>query len=434
MPTTATGGLPSALLQPAAGAAALPSGDGALFQSLLGAAVEAEPPAAAAPAPAVVAAPSEVPAGALPVQELPLDVLMASDAGPDPSLSADGPDPALLDAPDPLGLEPPPAADAGADAAPQDPAEAAPRSPSEPVAQAADPIGSRGDDAARGGEQRSTTADAEAAPLLRSAGAAAVLGSVGDGLRDAEGGESPDAQQPTPDPAQAGLAAATMLSGKGPASRSGEAPLSNPNEPSWAVANGAVDGAELPEPGVEPTPPKASTSPSLPVEALSAALTPQLHRPRPRSLIGADPARTDVAAVGAPMTADAVEPTESVELPQALRTFEHNDAEPLPGSVRLNGVRAARVAVDLGDGQVVRGQVDVADGEVDVRLHASDDAALEARRRSGELKEALDQKGLKLGRFTVEAEEQDRRERRQRRQRSWDTTDEAPGGFFNRRA
>ncbi len=131
---------------------------------------------------------------------------------------------------------------------------------------------------------------------------------------------------------------------------------------------------------------------------------------------------------------DAPDAAQPAAAQRGLRTFAHDDAEPLPESVRLNGVRAARVAVDLGDGRTVRGRVDVLDGEVDVRLHATEDAALEARRRAGELKDALDQRGLKLGRFTVEDEEQGRRERQQRRQRAWESTDEAPGGFFNRRA
>ena len=142
-----------------------------------------------------------------------------------------------------------------------------------------------------------------------------------------------------------------------------------------------------------------------------------------------------------------------LDLPEAQRVTEpgearpllHDDAEPLPGSVKLRGLRAARVAVDLGDGEVVRGRVDVKDGEIDVRLKAGEGTARVAEARAGELRESLENKGLRLGRYEVEvdaeqesASDKERRDperdERNQRQRRWQQPEDEPGSFLNRRA
>ncbi len=120
-----------------------------------------------------------------------------------------------------------------------------------------------------------------------------------------------------------------------------------------------------------------------------------------------------------------------------------DDAEPLAGSVKLRGLRGARVAVDMGDGEVVRGRVDVQDGEIDVRLKASEATARTAEVRAGELRESLDNKGLRLGRYEVEVEAETEGERehrnperdeRHQRQRRWQQPEDERGSFLNRRA
>ena len=60
-----------------------------------------------------------------------------------------------------------------------------------------------------------------------------------------------------------------------------------------------------------------------------------------------------------------------------------NEPEPLPGSVRLGGLHAARVVVPLDDGSVLRARVDITDDSVDVALRASAETGLAAEQRVG---------------------------------------------------
>ena len=81
-----------------------------------------------------------------------------------------------------------------------------------------------------------------------------------------------------------------------------------------------------------------------------------------------------------------------------------SEPEPLPGSVRLRGIRGARIAVPLEDGTTVRARVDVRDDTVDVSLRGSRETGLVADQRVGELREALADRGLQLGDFEFTAD------------------------------
>jgi hypothetical protein len=80
------------------------------------------------------------------------------------------------------------------------------------------------------------------------------------------------------------------------------------------------------------------------------------------------------------------------------------EAEPLEGSVRLSGLRTARVVVPMDDGSVVRARINVRDDVVDVALRASAETGLAADQRVGELREALARQGLELRNFDVAAD------------------------------
>ena len=79
----------------------------------------------------------------------------------------------------------------------------------------------------------------------------------------------------------------------------------------------------------------------------------------------------------------------------------HNDPEPLPGSVRLRGLRGARLVVPTGDGQVIKARVDLSEEQVDVRLAAPEGSSQLAERRTAELRQALASHGMELGDFDV---------------------------------
>ena len=80
------------------------------------------------------------------------------------------------------------------------------------------------------------------------------------------------------------------------------------------------------------------------------------------------------------------------------------EQDPVEGSVKLNGVRGARLAVAMDDGSVVRARLDLVDNAVDVAIRASDDVGLRADQRVSELREALAEKGIDLGEFDVQAD------------------------------
>jgi len=88
----------------------------------------------------------------------------------------------------------------------------------------------------------------------------------------------------------------------------------------------------------------------------------------------------------------------------------YDDAEPLPGSVKLRGVRGARLTVPTADGQTIRARVDLTEERVDVRLTAPDGSSQLAERRSSELREALANHGMELGEFDVSTSEDNRAE------------------------
>jgi hypothetical protein len=86
----------------------------------------------------------------------------------------------------------------------------------------------------------------------------------------------------------------------------------------------------------------------------------------------------------------------------------YQDPEPLPGSVKLRGLRGARLTVPTEDGQTIRARVDLRDEQVDVRLAAPEGTAEQAARRTSELRQALASQGLELGEFEVSTSEHGR--------------------------
>jgi len=86
----------------------------------------------------------------------------------------------------------------------------------------------------------------------------------------------------------------------------------------------------------------------------------------------------------------------------------YQDPEPLPGSVRLRGLRGARLSVPTEDGQTIHARVDLTDEQVDIRLSAPEGSAEQAARRTSELRQALASQGLELGEFDVSTSEHGR--------------------------
>jgi hypothetical protein len=398
MPAQAAAGLPAALLLPAAGSTPAPSGDGALFEALLGAAVDAKPlPVASEAVPPSAQPPAE---GAPP---------MRLDAGPPPAALPQPVPGEVVEAATPSVDHATPELAARAEAtSPEGSIEAVPERPLSPERPSME-------------WRRSDVEPAPDAPTEDPASEPFRVPTVETAVDD---GTRPDPNQPP----RSDIGRPRMQM----APTQIQAPVQEgPPRPAPVF----VDAQPMqPVEGPVLTPETLDTS-AEPAVVVAASIKPR-QAPR-RAFSTSEPSRIEAAPGSAPLTSEAVDAPEAADMPEALRTFEHNDVEPLPGSVKLRGVRGARVAVDLGNGDVVRGTIDVQDGEVDVQLKASEEAALRAEKRVGELKEALDEKGLKLARFTVDNEEQERRERRQQReqrQRQYNPDDEAPGGFFNRRA
>jgi len=78
-----------------------------------------------------------------------------------------------------------------------------------------------------------------------------------------------------------------------------------------------------------------------------------------------------------------------------------NEPEPLPGSVRLRGLRGARINVPTGDGEVISARLNVNEEQVDIRLSAPEGSSQLAEQRASELRQALSSHGMELGEFDV---------------------------------
>jgi hypothetical protein len=78
-----------------------------------------------------------------------------------------------------------------------------------------------------------------------------------------------------------------------------------------------------------------------------------------------------------------------------------NEPEPLPGSVRLRGLRGARINVPTGDGEVISARLNVNEEQVDIRLSAPEGSSQLAEQRASELRQALESHGMELGEFDV---------------------------------
>jgi len=83
----------------------------------------------------------------------------------------------------------------------------------------------------------------------------------------------------------------------------------------------------------------------------------------------------------------------------------YTDPEPLPGSVRLRGLRGARLVIPTGNGEMIKARVDLTEEQVDVRLAAPEGSSQLAERRVSELRQALAGHGMELGDFDVSTSE-----------------------------
>ncbi len=192
-------------------------------------------------------------------------------------------------------------------------------------------------------------------------------------------------------------------------------PIARRAEPApRADARSANQDGPRPQPTAQPAAGAevtADAAPELEAELLERLTSREAPRPRaqaPRPRAQTPQAAAPTASPGAGEAA----PTEPTVRPSdvATRAAELVDPEPLPGSIRLDGVRAARVTVPMEDGSVVRARVDVADETVDVALRASPETGLSAEQRVGELRQALSEHGLRLGEFEVTADPEARQD------------------------
>ena len=87
-----------------------------------------------------------------------------------------------------------------------------------------------------------------------------------------------------------------------------------------------------------------------------------------------------------------------------------NEPEPLPGSVRLRGLRGARINVPTGDGEVISARLNVNEEQVDIRLSVPEGSSQLAEQRASELKQALSSHGMELGEFDVSTSDGQRSE------------------------
>ena len=94
-------------------------------------------------------------------------------------------------------------------------------------------------------------------------------------------------------------------------------------------------------------------------------------------------------------------------IPQGMEGADMGKPEqdPLAGSVKINGIRGARLTVPMTDGSLVRARVNLVDESVDIAIRASEETGLRAEQRAGELRQALAEHGIDLGEFDVESSE-----------------------------
>lgn len=181
--------------------------------------------------------------------------------------------------------------------------------------------------------------------------------------------------------------------------------------------------SEAPRP-LESEAPRPSQAQPLPARDLlhrmvEGAPEPAQARPEMEPLLPAPEAAARPAAPSASATPDATpEPLLDARpqgpeagQPAGERPALPSEPEPLAGSVRLKGIRAARVIVPMEDGTTVRARVDVVDETVDVSLRGSRETGLVADQRVGELREALAERGLQLGEFEYTADPGEREAR-----------------------
>ncbi len=142
------------------------------------------------------------------------------------------------------------------------------------------------------------------------------------------------------------------------------------------------------------------------LKLVSEGLDERLTEARPTSTA---PRARAAAAPGLAMTAQVSmdsAPQQASRIPTGLESIDLGAVEqdPLEGSVKVNSVRGARIAVPMDDGTLLRGRLDLVDDALDVAIRASEDMGLRADQRVGELREALAERGIDLGEFDVSAD------------------------------
>jgi small nuclear ribonucleoprotein (snRNP)-like protein len=154
-----------------------------------------------------------------------------------------------------------------------------------------------------------------------------------------------------------------------------------------------------------------STDQAQPLEGEAADLVAELvdEAPRETTRPTTAPRVRPAAAPGLAVTAQAsneLTPQQSARIPRGLESVDMGAAEqdPLEGSVKVNGVRGARIAVPMDDGSMLRGRLNLVDDSLDLALRASEEVGLRADQRVGELREALADHGIDLGEFDVSSD------------------------------
>jgi hypothetical protein len=170
-------------------------------------------------------------------------------------------------------------------------------------------------------------------------------------------------------------------------------------------AGGDINLALLDDDGV------LSTEQAQPLKGEAADLLAELvdEAPRETTRPTTTPRVRPTAAPGLAVSAQAsseVAPQPSSRIPQGLESVKMGAAEQdaLEGSVKVSGVRGARIAVPMDDGSMLRGRLDLVDDSLDVAIRASEEMGLRADQRVGELREALADHGIDLGEFDVSSD------------------------------
>jgi len=142
-------------------------------------------------------------------------------------------------------------------------------------------------------------------------------------------------------------------------------------------------------------------------EVASEPVEPSAERPSVKVGSGSRGLATPMGA-SAPMPGTSVDasmqPSSRIPTGPEAADMGSMEQDPLEGSVKLKGVRGARLAVPMGDGSVVRARLDLVDDALDIAIRASDEVGLRADQRVGELREALAERGIDLGEFDVSAD------------------------------